>query len=99
MIGSIIALNIAGFNATVNFFTRLVLILLTAWVYHGFVIAEVFLNSYKLVYPPYLAKPISKFLSAFGYVVGSLLRIFAIQVIFCFPFPKLLSFSSGTRLF
>lgn len=80
MIGTIIAVYISCFNAFVNFFTRLVLILLTAWVYHGFVLAEVFLNSYKLVYPPYLAKPIANVLSVVSDVVSYFIRILAIQV-------------------
>lgn len=50
----------ACFNATVNVYTRLFLIMLSACVYHWFVIAEVFLNSYYLLYPPLLEKTLGK---------------------------------------
>ncbi|XP_063893389.1 fatty-acid amide hydrolase 2-B isoform X1 [Helicoverpa armigera] len=88
MIGSIIALYISCFNATVNFFTRLVLILLTACVYHAFVFAEVFLNSYNLVYPPYLAKPLASVTSVVSDVVSYFIRISAIQTIMMNAFMR-----------
>lgn len=80
MIRSIITLYISCFNAAVNFMTRLVLILLTACVYHAFVLAEVFLNSYNLVYPPYLAKPLANVFSVVSEVVNYFIRISVIQV-------------------
>ncbi|XP_013165137.1 PREDICTED: fatty-acid amide hydrolase 2-B-like isoform X1 [Papilio xuthus] len=47
---------LAFFNKTTNFVTRLLLILLSASVYNGFVIAEVLLNNSNLWYPPWLSK-------------------------------------------
>lgn len=48
------------FNGTVNAFTRLILICLSALIYHCFVFVEVFLNSYNLLYPPVLEKPLAR---------------------------------------
>lgn len=60
MIRQLFNLFSACFNATVNVYTRLLLIVLSACVYHCFVFAEVFLNSYNLLYPPVLEKPLGK---------------------------------------
>lgn len=47
---------LAFFNKTTNIVTRVFLILLSASVYNGFVIAEVLLNNSNLWYPPWLSK-------------------------------------------
>ncbi|KAF9814878.1 hypothetical protein SFRURICE_016723 [Spodoptera frugiperda] len=87
MIASIIALYISSFNAAVNFFTRLVLILLTACVYHGFVLAEVFLNHYS-VFSPYLAKPAGGVLCVVTDVLSYFVRICAVQTIMMNAFMR-----------
>ncbi|KAF9414484.1 hypothetical protein HW555_007621 [Spodoptera exigua] len=72
---------------TINFFTRLVLILLTACVYHTFVIAEVFLNHYT-VFSPFLAKPLANVLCVVSDVLSYFVRICAIQTIMMNAFMR-----------
>lgn len=80
MIGSLLNLCSSCFNASLNVFTRVVLIVISASLYQGFVLAEVFLNSYNVVYPPYLAKPLAKGQSNVSRVVGYAFKIIAIEV-------------------
>ncbi|XP_053603765.1 fatty-acid amide hydrolase 2-B-like isoform X1 [Plodia interpunctella] len=67
------------FNASVNVFTRAVLIIISASIYQAFVLIEVFLNSYNLLYPPYLSKPVVKIKNVGSTVVGFAVKIIAFE--------------------
>lgn len=73
-------------HTSLNVFTRCVLIVLSVSIYQGFVLGEVFLNSYKLVYPPYLEGPLTKFHCYVVWVLGYIIRMIAVEVIFLFTF-------------
>lgn len=68
------------FNGTVNAVTRLVLIVLSAFVYHCFVFGEVFLNSYYLLYPPVLETPVGKVQSVVAGASNYVVKIVATKV-------------------
>ncbi|XP_063824144.1 fatty-acid amide hydrolase 2-B-like [Ostrinia nubilalis] len=67
------------FNAGVKVCTRAVLIVISAVIYQLFVIVEVFLNSYHLVYPPYLEKPIMEIQNFISKVFGFIMRVVATE--------------------
>lgn len=46
-------------NFFIYYVTRTILMVISKGVYQCFVLTEVFLNSFNLVYPPYLSKPIT----------------------------------------
>ncbi|XP_061711123.1 fatty-acid amide hydrolase 2-B isoform X3 [Cydia pomonella] len=68
-------------NASLNVCTRVFLLVLSASVYQGFVLVEVFLNSYNLVYPPYFAKSITRGQYYVSSVVGGAVTIVATKTI------------------
>lgn len=71
-------------NASVNVISRIVLIIMTAMLYQSFVLIEVFLNSYNLVYPPYLSKTVSKMHQIVSTIAMFTVKIAALHVgIFC----------------
>lgn len=82
MIGTFFNMCSSCVNTSLNIVTRCVLIVLSASIYQGFVLGEVFLNSYNLVYPPYLEGPLATCQCCVVGVGGYVLRIIAIKVIF-----------------
>lgn len=56
------------------------LIVLSAIIYQGFVIVEIFLNSYNLLYPPYIEKPILAFQNTVANVLNFFTRVVATEV-------------------
>lgn len=78
---SIIVIFTTFTNASVNICTRAFLLVLSACVYQSFVFSEIFLNSYNLVYPPYLAKPIGKGQYFVSSVVGGGVTVVATKVL------------------
>ncbi|CAH2991657.1 unnamed protein product [Chilo suppressalis] len=76
-------------NISVNVCTRVVLILMSALIYQGFVIMEIFLNSFHLVYPPYLEKPITSMLN--GFVRRFLRFLVSLLAVIIYPLTYILS--------
>lgn len=77
----VILLNVwrSCFNVTFIVWSRIVLIILSALIYQSFVLAEVFLNSYNYVYPPYFTKSIVVGFNYASSVYGFLLKIIAAE--------------------
>lgn len=70
-------------DAPLRVITRAILILISAYIYQSFVWTEVLLYGFQTVYPPYLAKPISRIHGVLSSVVTFVFRVIAVEVIYC----------------
>lgn len=78
---SIIKIGVSCFNASVNVCTRVVLLILSASVYQGFVIIEVLINNVDVWYPPMVSGFVAKIQTKTLLVNRYVLREIAIKVI------------------